>query len=91
MLYREDSFHIAAFVREWAAENGDRPNLRIALCGYEGEHNALEEQGWTKIAWVANGGMANIHNNSRPNENRKKERIWFSPHCVMEEGGGGDE
>ena len=85
MLYNEDSFTVAAQVREWAAENGPRPNLRIALCGYEGEHNDLEKLNWTKTAWTANGGMANMHNVRRPNANRKKERIWFSPNCLGKE------
>ena len=82
MLYREDSMQIAGQVHHWAVENDSRPNLRIALCGHDGEHNALEERGWTKTAWTGGGGYGNMHNNRRPNKNRKKERIWFSPHCL---------
>lgn len=74
-LYRCDSFDILRDVREWCRENGGNPLLRIALCGYEGEHNELEEYGWRKVEW--NSGS------TRHNRNRVcKERIWYSPHCV---------
>jgi hypothetical protein len=29
---------IASDVFRWAVENGNNPHLRIALCGYKGEH-----------------------------------------------------
>jgi hypothetical protein len=48
--------------------------LRIALCGYEGEHTMPDS--WECIAWKANGGYATSQ------ENSAKERIWFSPHCI---------
>lgn len=37
-LYRRDSLSVAHDVRRWAVEHGDDPRMRIALCGYEGEH-----------------------------------------------------
>jgi hypothetical protein len=73
-LYAEDDAHISDRVREWALEHGPDPDLRIALCGYEGEH---EMPGWTKHAWKAARGYA-----GESNENRQLERIWFSPHCL---------
>ena len=60
-------------VREWAVANGDRPDLRIVLCGYEGEH-AMPEN-WTAKAWTNRGGGIG---------KRDKERLWFSPHCLPE-------
>jgi DNA adenine methylase len=36
--YSEDH-DISADVRAWALEHGDDPKMRIALCGYEGEHD----------------------------------------------------
>lgn len=39
-------------------EHGNNPKLKIALCGYEGEHNNLEKAGWRKVAWRASGGYA---------------------------------
>lgn len=37
-LYAEHAQGVSAAVRDWAIEHGDDPKLRIALCGYEGEH-----------------------------------------------------
>lgn len=73
-LYAEDSSTISAQVREWAVEHGDDPDLRIALCGYEGEHEMPAS--WRVHAWKAARGYA-----KESNENRARERIWFSPHC----------
>lgn len=74
-LYAVDDGTIAARVREWAIAHGDDPDLRIALCGYEGEHEMPPT--WTKHAWKAHRGYAGEDNN-----NVHRERIWFSPHCL---------
>jgi site-specific DNA-adenine methylase len=66
-------------VREWALANGDNPLYRIALCGYEGEHDMPDS--WECFEWKADGGYAN-RSNSRGKENRHRERVWFSPHCA---------
>jgi hypothetical protein len=80
-LYAEDDTGVAGDVRAWCEENGENPLLRIALCGYEGEdHNRLEDMGWNVYEWKANGGYAN--QNNRGENNAKRERIWFSPHCL---------
>ena len=42
-LYAVDSTVIAHDVRTWALEWGDDPRMRIALCGYEGEHETTAE------------------------------------------------
>lgn len=44
-LYASDSGNVAHAVREWAIANGDNPKLRIALCGYQGEHAMPESMG----------------------------------------------
>lgn len=75
-LYSEDDATISAQVREWALEHGDDPDLRIALCGYEGEHDMPPS--WRKVGWKAARGYA-----AEGNENRKLERIWFSKHCLQ--------
>ena len=77
-LYGVESGSVAAEVRQWAIENGDNPLLRIALCGYDGEHTMPES--WECVAWKASGGYANQSGGA--NKNAAKERIWFSPHCV---------
>jgi hypothetical protein len=47
--------------------------LRIALCGHDTEHNALEEMGWTAETWDKVGGYQGADD---------RERIWFSPGCL---------
>lgn len=76
-LYNHDDLSVAHLVREWALEHGDNPKLRIALCGYEGEHVMPET--WQCVAWKANGGYASSAGN---HENAHRERIWFSPACM---------
>ncbi len=78
-LYGVDSLSVAHDVREWAIANGDNPMLRIALCGYEGEH-AMPD-GWSVHEWKAHGGFGS-QGNSSGRANAARERIWFSPHCL---------
>ena len=78
-LYTEDSLSVAHSVREWAIENGDNPLMRIALCGYKGEHDMPAS--WECVAWKANGGYGG-QSKEHDNPNAKRERIWFSPHCL---------
>lgn len=82
-LYREECLEVAVRAREWAISNGNNPLLRIALCGYEGEHQMPAD--WTKIAWQTNGGYANQANDKSTKGilNRTRERIWFSPNCLQ--------
>lgn len=80
-IYTHDDMSVAADVREWAIVNGDNPKLRIALCGYEGEHDM--PQTWECVAWKALGGYASAAGN---HENAKRERIWFSGACLRPQG-----
>ena len=73
--------HVSARAREWAIERGSSPKMRIALCGYEGEHEMPDD--WECVPWKAGGGYSN--NNRNGNDNRHRERIWFSPHCLRPE------
>lgn len=79
-LYAQDSLDVAVEVRKWALENGNNPGIRIALCGYEGEHEMPEN--WECVAWKPASGYNSIGDGGAGTENRKKERIWFSPHCL---------
>lgn len=76
MRYAEGDTSISASVREWALEHGDDPRLRIVLCGYEGEHKMPES--WRVISRIENGG----YGNQSGNVNKKRERLWLSPHCL---------
>ena len=68
-------------VRRWCLDNGHRKNLRIVLCGYEGEHDELEAHGWRVEAWKAVGGYGN-QGDGEGRENANRERIWTSPACL---------
>lgn len=65
-------------VLAWAADNGDRPNLRIVLCGYDTDFAAPE--GWRRHTWVGWRGYAD-------NDNRERETLWCSPHCSFTDQG----
>jgi len=81
-----DGGNLTQDVRDWCVENQDNPLLRIALCGYEGEHKMPET--WRCVAWETKGGYANVaRKKTQAKDNRKRERIWFSPHCVPVESG----
>lgn len=79
-LYAVDDLNVAHAVREWAIANGDNPLFRIALCGYEGEHQMPDT--WSVHAWKTQGGYGHIHKANNVAANSKRERIWFSPHCL---------
>ena len=77
-LYREDSQDVAHAVRAWAVENGANPLLRIALCGYEGEHEMPKS--WVAHHWSAGEGYGSQA--VERSHNGRRERIWFSPACL---------
>jgi DNA adenine methylase len=70
--------YVSKHVEEWCVDNGDNPSLRIALCGYEGEHKMPTD--WECHEWKAIGGFGNQRKGGT-NKNCELERIWFSPHC----------
>jgi len=78
-LYAKDNLTVAHDVREWAIANGENPLLRIALCGYEGEHSMPDT--WECVAWKARGGYGS-QGQTTGRDNAHNERIWFSPHCL---------
>ena len=75
-LYNHES-DVSAAVRAWALENGDNPRYRIALCGYEGEHDM---PGWHVYKWTARAAYKSSRGDLT--KNRNLERIWFSPGCL---------
>ncbi len=84
-LYAVDDLSVSNDVRKWCLENGGDKRLRIAFAGYAGEgHEELESHGWEVVAWKANGGYGSQGSGDDTNgrNNAKKERIWFSPHCL---------
>jgi DNA adenine methylase len=65
--------HVERAVTDWAIANGDNPQFRIALCGYEDGRGMPAS--WECIEWKARNGS-----------NRHRERVWFSPHCLHPQG-----
>jgi hypothetical protein len=78
-LYASDDLSVARDVPEWALANGNNPLLRIALCGYDGEH--IIPDSWECVEWKARGGYGS-QGDGRGRENAGRERIWFSPSCL---------
>jgi DNA adenine methylase len=81
-LYAHGGAGLSDAVRDWAVFRGDERDMRIALCGYEGEHDMPSS--WECVAWKAQGGYGSQRKDGE-NENRHRERIWFSPHCLKAE------
>jgi DNA adenine methylase len=86
-LYAHDSLTIAAEVRAWCLANGDDPDLRIVLAGFDEEHVELEAHGWRVVEWYKagflKGGMGSLGKEKGNNQHR--ERLWLSPHCLQAE------
>ena len=80
-LYATDSATVAHDVRIWAIEQGKDRLARVALCGYEGEHQMPSD--WEVVEWKAKGGYGSQGDKEgRGRANAGRERIWFSPHCL---------
>jgi len=68
-------------VLRWCREWGRHPQIRVAVCGYEGDgYECLTAEGWSMVAWEAGGGYGNGTRGKSKNAGR--ERIWFSPACL---------
>jgi hypothetical protein len=75
----QDVDRLVAEVHRYCRDRGGDPRMRLALCGYAGEHDALESLGWECVAWTAAGGYGN---RAKANVNRERERLWLSPHTI---------
>lgn len=75
-LYRHDSVTVAKEVLEWVNERGKSKLYRIVVAGYEEYEELVKEHGWIKLIWKSTGG------NSRDNQNKYRERLYFSPYCI---------
>jgi hypothetical protein len=76
---------VAHEVRDWAVAHGDDPRYRICLAGYDGEHEMPAT--WTVEQGRAGSGKgyaSRKRDGGDVMENARKERLWFSPHCLAE-------
>lgn len=68
----------------WACEHGDDPGFRICVAGYDDGREVPE--GWVAVAWEAAGGYGNKAD-GEGRANARRERLWFSPHCLRPDEG----
>jgi DNA adenine methylase len=81
--YALDKPGVSGDVRRWAIEHGNDPMMRIALCGYDTEHDMPET--WDAVPWKTPGGYGN-QGEGRGRRNKAREMMWFSPHCLAAKG-----
>ena len=81
-LYSSDRDYpsVSKEVEKWCLENGDNPRYRIVLAGYEGEHEMPDT--WRVYKWASSRAYGTSSGNNKNSENRYKERLWISPHCL---------
>ena len=75
-LYAHVDADVGAAVRTWCA-TAPR-DLRVILCGYDTEHDALLANGWSVTEGKAGRGAGYSSNGL----NGRRERLWLSPACV---------
>lgn len=80
-VYQQEEADVGAATCKWALAHGEQKNLKIALCGYEGEHDMPDT--WSVYAWEGHGAYGRGRGVGLGMENRKRERIWFSPRCLQ--------
>ena len=75
-VYAHIDADVSHAVREWCMTAD--ATLRIALCGYEEEHDALLARGWRKVQGKAGSGSGySVDRNAG-----RRERLWLSPACL---------
>lgn len=82
-LYTTEDLNVAQAVATWCKANGGNSSLRIALCGYEGEHDMPPD--WEVYQWKTKGGYSVGRKHGEANQNHKREVVWFSPHCLKQQ------
>ena len=75
-LYGHVDADVSHAVREWCRTAN--ASLRIVLCGFEDDHDALLADGWRKVQGKAGSGSGY----STDRKAHKRERLWLSPACL---------
>lgn len=76
-LYRLDENNVASQVRDYAIRYGAIQNVRVVLCGLDGEHDAHMPDDWAKVVWQGKNGF---RKGKKPSE-----VMWFSPYCLKDQ------
>jgi len=75
-LYGHVDADVSHAVREWCLTAD--ATLRIVLCGFEADHDALLAHGWRKVQGKAGSGSGY----STDVKAHRRERLWLSPACL---------
>ena len=75
-LYGHVDADVSHAVREWCRTAN--ASLRIVLCGFEDDHDALLADGWRKVQ----GKSGSASGYSTDPKAHKRERLWLSPACL---------
>lgn len=75
VAYEDGTGNVARDVWAWAVEHGHNPKLRIVVAGYDDGREIPD--GWRVVERVEKKGYG-----AATNANRKRERLWLSPHCL---------
>ena len=73
-LYAHVDADVSHAVRDWCMTAD--ASLRIVLCGFEDDHDALLARGWRKVQGRAGGSGYSTNPKAH-----KRERLWLSPAC----------
>lgn len=68
-----DGKDVASCVEAWCLAHGTRSDLRIVLCGHQGDYSP---PGWVEMPWTRHRGFGN-------ETARDTERLWCSPACLQ--------
>jgi hypothetical protein len=84
--YHKEDYSVAKDVEDWCLGRGQNPNYRIVVAGYNSEYSKLKDDGWRVESWSTQGGYANLgKGETRGKENRHREILLYSPHCLKAE------
>ncbi len=80
----KDTDAVVDEVIAYCLKHGGNKQFRIVAACYEGEgYEILLQHGWRIVKWKAHGGYGN---RNKTNDNKNRERLFISPHCVKSSG-----
>ena len=80
-LYTTNDMTVALDVQRWAIEQGTRPGLRMAVCGYQDDYEPWPD-GWDAVVWKESSGTWGHGKGKAVRGHERLETIWFSPQCL---------
>ena len=80
--YLHDNMTIANDVREWAIEQGQNQQYRIAVSGYKDDYKEWPSN-WDCVSWQRDSTR---YGSTKLAEYSREEVIYFSPYCLKGQG-----